>query len=178
MPRVPCPPRHPSLPGVSLFRCSRCHLDRPPAPHGPLRHPPTPGVSLFRCSRCHLDRPPAPHGPLRHPPTPGVSRFRRIGSHLRRVTQVAGPALWQPAPDAPPSRTSPLCLIAKPFPEPSPHHGPVTSWPGLPLRIPSGSVNGAPSRRRSGRGRCDRRGLAGRVGHAHPALRVLQGLPS
>ena len=32
-----------------------------------------------------------------------------------------------PAPDAPPSRTYPLCLIAKPFPEPSPNHGPVTS---------------------------------------------------
>ena len=32
-----------------------------------------------------------------------------------------------PAPGAPPSRTSPLCLIAKPFPEPSPNHGPVTS---------------------------------------------------
>ena len=30
-----------------------------------------------------------------------------------------------PAPGAPPSRTSPLCLIAKPFPEPSPNHGPV-----------------------------------------------------
>ena len=30
-----------------------------------------------------------------------------------------------PAPDAPPIRTSPLCLIAKPFPEPSPTHGPV-----------------------------------------------------
>ena len=83
-----------------------------------------------------------------------------------------------PAPDAPPSRTSPLCFIAKPFPEPSPNHGPVTSWPGLPPRIPSGSVKGAPSRGRSGRGRCDRRGLAVRVGHAHPALRVLQGLPS
>ena len=47
-----------------------------------------------------------------------------------------------PAPEAPPIRTSPLCLIAKPFPEPSPNHGPVTSWPGLPLRIPSGSVKG------------------------------------
>ena len=74
-----------------------------------------------------------------------------------------------PAPDAPPSRTYPLCLIAKPFPEPSPNHGPVTSWPGLPLRIPSGSVKGAPSRQRSGRGRCDRRGLAVRVGHEHTA---------
>ena len=31
----------------------------------------------------------------------------------------------QPVPAAPPSRTSPLCLIAKPFPEPSPNHGPV-----------------------------------------------------
>ena len=31
----------------------------------------------------------------------------------------------RPAPEAPPSRISPLCLIAKPFPEPSPHHGPV-----------------------------------------------------
>ena len=30
-----------------------------------------------------------------------------------------------PAPDAPPSSTSPLCLIAKPFLEPSPNHGPV-----------------------------------------------------
>ena len=30
-----------------------------------------------------------------------------------------------PAPEAPPIRTSPLCLIAKPFPEPSPNHGPV-----------------------------------------------------
>ena len=29
------------------------------------------------------------------------------------------------APGAPLSRTSPLCLIAKPFPEPSPNHGPV-----------------------------------------------------
>ena len=45
-----------------------------------------------------------------------MSRFRRIGSHLRRVIQ---------APGAPPIRTSPLCLIAKPIPEPSPNHGPV-----------------------------------------------------
>ena len=74
-----------------------------------------------------------------------------------------------PAPDAPPSRTSPLCLIAKPFPEPSPHHGPVTSWPGLPLRIPSGSVKDPSARRRSGRGWHDRRGLAGWVGHEHTA---------
>ena len=76
-----------------------------------------------------------------------------------------------PAPGAPPSRTFPLCLIAKSFPEPSPtlaepRPGP---WPGLPLRIPSGSVKGAPSRGRSGRGRCDRRGLAGWVGHEHTA---------
>ena len=72
-----------------------------------------------------------------------------------------------PAPDAPPSRTSPLCLIAKPSPtlaESRP--GP---WPGLPLRIPSGSVKGTPSGQRSGRGRHDRRGLAGWVGHEHTA---------
>ena len=74
-----------------------------------------------------------------------------------------------PAPDAPPSRTFPACLVAKSFPEPSPNHGPVTSWPGLPPRIPSGSVKGAPSRQRSDRGRHDRRGLAGRVGHEHTA---------
>ena len=35
------------------------------------------------------------------------------------------PASDLPAPDAPPSSTSPLCLIAKPFLEPSPNHGPV-----------------------------------------------------
>ena len=75
----------------------------------------------------------------------------------------------RPAPGAPPSRTFLACLIAKPFPEPSPNHGPVTSWPGLPLRIPSGSVKVTPSRQRSGRGRHDRRGLAGRVGHEHSA---------
>ena len=49
--------------------------------------PSLPGVSLFRRFRCHLDRPPAPHGSLRHPSLSGVSRFRRIGSHLRRVTR-------------------------------------------------------------------------------------------
>ncbi len=95
------------------------------------------GMSLFRRFRCYLGRPPALHGPLRHPPLPGVSRFRRIGSHLRRVTQAPRPGAMaagaqeqaascdafvlsrrQPAPGAPPSRTSPLCLIAKPFPEP------------------------------------------------------------
>ena len=98
---LPGPLRHPSPPGVSLFLCFRCHLDRPPASHSPPRHPPLPGVSLFRCFRCYLGRPPAPHGPLRHPSLPGMSLFRRIGSHLRRVTMY--PALWQraPAPDAP-----------------------------------------------------------------------------
>ena len=35
-----------------------------------------------------------------------------------------------PAPEAPPSRTSPLCLIAKPFPEPSPNHGPISGQVG------------------------------------------------
>ena len=119
MPRVPCPLRHSLLPGVSLFRRFRCYLDRPPAQHGSLRHPSLPGVSLFR----------------------------RIGSHLRRVTQAPRPGAMaagaqeqaascdafvlsrrQSAPDAPPSRTSPLCLIAKPFPEPSPNHGPVLGW--------------------------------------------------
>ena len=35
-----------------------------------------------------------------------------------------------PAPDAPPIRTSPLCFIAKPFPEPSPNHGPVSGRAG------------------------------------------------
>ena len=137
--------RHPSPPGVSLFRRFRSYLNSPPAMHDPLRHLPPPGMSLFRCFRCYLDRPHARHGPLRCPPLPGVSRFRRIGSHLRRVTQASRPGTMaagareqaascdafvlsrrQLAPDAPPSRTSPLCLIAKSFPEPSPNHGPVT----------------------------------------------------
>ena len=59
----------------------------PPAPYGPLRHPSLPGVSLFRCFRSYLDRPHALQSLLRLPSLPGVSRFRRIGSHLRRVTR-------------------------------------------------------------------------------------------
>ena len=46
------PPARPSvasaLPGVSLFRCFRCHLDLPPALHGSPRLPSLPGVSHFR----------------------------------------------------------------------------------------------------------------------------------
>ena len=195
---LPGPLRHPPPPGVSLFRHFRCYPDRPPALHGLPWHPSLPGVSLFRRFRCHLDRPPAMPGPLRHPSAPGgcepISPNRLApasrGSGSGPGTMAAGAreqaascdafvlSRRLPAPDAPPIRTSPLCLIAKPFPEPSPNHGPVTSWPGLPRRIPSGSVKGTPSRRRSDRGRRDRRGLAGRVGHAHPALRALQGLPS
>ena len=90
VPRVPCPSRSPSV------RPVRSH-SLPVAPARPSVASALPGVSLFRCFRCYLDRPPASHSSLRHPPTPGVSRFRRIGSHLRRVTQVAGPALWQRA---------------------------------------------------------------------------------
>ena len=45
----------------------------------------------------------------------------------------------------------------KPSAEPSSNHGPVTSWPGLPLRIPLGSVKDTPSGQRYGRGRHDRR---------------------
>ena len=192
VPRKPSPSRSPSVrPARSHSLQVERHLPGPP------RHPPLPGVSLFRCFRCYLDRPPALHGPLRYPSPPGVSRFRRIGSHLRHVTQASWPGTMAagareqaascdafvlsrrlPAPGAPPSRTSPACLVAKPFPEPSPNHGPVTSWPGLPLRIPSGSVKDTPPGQRSGHGRHDRQGLAGRVGHARPALRALQGLPS
>ena len=138
VPRVPCPPRHPSvrparshslpverllpgplrhpsLPGVSLFRRFCCYLDRPPALHGPLRHLSPPGVSLFRCFRCYLNHQPARHGPLRHPSLPGVSLFRHFRCYLgrphalqsllrlpslpgvSRVTQAPGPALWQRA---------------------------------------------------------------------------------
>ncbi len=64
----------------------------PPAPYGPPRHPPLPGVSLFRHFRCYLGRPHALQSLLRLPSLPGVSRFRRIGSHLRRVTQAPGRA--------------------------------------------------------------------------------------
>ena len=35
-----------------------------------------------------------------------------------------------PAPDAPPIRKSPAYLVAKPFPEPSPNHGPVSGRAG------------------------------------------------
>ena len=73
-----------------------------------------------------------------------------------------------PAPDAPPSRTSPAGLIAK-----APSNPRRTTarclWPGLPQRIPSCSVKDPSARRRSGRGRHNRRGLAGRVGHGHTA---------
>ena len=81
---LPGPLRPPSLPGVSLFRCSRCYLDLPPALHGPLRHTPLPGVSLFRCFRCYLNLPPALYGPPRLPSLPGVSLFRRFRCYLDR----------------------------------------------------------------------------------------------
>ena len=103
----------------------------------PLRHPSLPGVSLFRGNRCYLDCRPASQPRLRHQPLPGVSRFRRIGSHLRRVTQASGPALWQRPgtgcllrcfcveQEAARSRGAaqqdiPACLVAKPAPEPRP----------------------------------------------------------
>ena len=88
---LPGPLRHPSLPGVSHFRCFRCYLDLPPALHGPLRHPSLPGVSLFRRFRCYLDRPPAPRGSLRHPPPPGVSLFRRFRCYLDLPPAPHGP---------------------------------------------------------------------------------------
>ena len=200
MPHAPCPPRHPSirpvrshslpverllpgslrhpsLPGVSLFRCFRCYLNPPPAMHGPQRHPPPPGVSLFRRFRCNLDRPPTPHGSLRYPSLPGVSRFRQIGSHLHRVALAPGPALWLPAPDAPPIGTSPAHLIARTCPSSLRNTARPLAEQGLPLRIPSGSVKDTTAGQRSGRGRHDRRGLAGCVGHEHTAQRALQGLP-
>ena len=90
--------RYPSPPGMSLFRRFRCYLDRPHAPHGPLRHPPLPGVSLFRHFRCYLDRPPASHSSLRHPPPPGVSLFRRFRCHL----------------DCQPALQPPLCPVPLP----------------------------------------------------------------
>ena len=144
VPRVPCPPRHPSV------RPARSHsLPVERLLPGPLRHPPPPGVSLFRHFRCYLDRPPVSHGLLRYPSPPGVSRFRRIGSHLRRVTQAPRPGAMaagaqeqaascdafvlsrrQPAPGAPPSRTFPAGLVAKPFPEPRPGD----LWPGRDCR--------------------------------------------
>ena len=134
VPRVPCPSRSPN---VRPVRSHSLPVER--LLPGPLRPPP--GVSRFRHFRCYLDRPHARHGPLRHPSLPGVSRFRRIGSHLRRVTQASRPGTMAagareqaascdafvlsrrlPAPEAPPSRTSPACLVAKP----SPNHGPVS----------------------------------------------------
>ena len=113
VPRVPCPPRHPSVrparshslpverllpgplrhpppPGVSLFQRFRCYLDRPHASHSSLRHSPPPGVSLFRRFRCYLDRPPVSHGSPRHPPLPGVSRFRRFRCYLDRPPALHG----------------------------------------------------------------------------------------
>ena len=77
-----------------------------------------------------------------------------------------------PAPDAPPNRTSPLCLIAKPFPEPSPtlsEPRPGDLLAGTAAENSVGLGQGAPSRQRSDRGRHDRRGLVGWVGHAHTA---------
>ena len=117
---------------MSRFRRFRCYLNCPHAPHGPLRHPLLPGVSRFLRFCCYLDRPPAPHGPLRLPPLPGVSRFRRkrltpasCNSGSWPGTMAAGAreqaascdafvlSRRLPAPDALPSRTSPVCLIAR-----------------------------------------------------------------
>ena len=191
VPRVPCPSRSPSVrPARSHSLPEERHLPRRPfaAPvasrcepfsafpllPGPSTHPAGPSAASVsaRCEPFSLNRrTPSSRDSGSWPGTMAAGAREQAASCDAFVLSRR-----PPAPDAPPSRTSPLCLIAKPSPtlaEPRP--GP---WPGLPLRIPSGSVKGAPSRRRSGRGRCDRRGLAGRVGHAHPALRVLQGLPS
>ena len=63
------------------------------------------------------------------------------------------------APDAPPSRTSPLCLIAKTLRRTiiEPRPGDLLPGRGLSLRIPTGSVKDTPSGQRYGRGRHDRR---------------------
>ena len=95
---LPGPLRHSPLPGVSLFRCFRCYLDRPPALHGLLRYPSPPGVSLFWRFRCYLDRPPALPGPLRHPSLPGVSLFRRFRCHLGRPAAPHGSLRHPPLP--------------------------------------------------------------------------------
>ncbi len=51
MPRAPCPPRHPSVRPA----CSHSLPVERLLP-GPLRHPSLPGVSLFRHFRCYLGR--------------------------------------------------------------------------------------------------------------------------
>ena len=183
VPRVPCPSQRPSV------RPARSH-SLPVAPARPFA-----ASTSARCESFLAF--PLPPGPSTHPAGPsaasasaGCEPFspNRLTPASRDSdsgpdTMAAGArkqaafcdafvlSRRRPAPDAPPSRTSPLCLIAKSFPEPSltlsdPRPGP---WPGLPLLIPSGSVKGAPSRQRSDRGRHDRRGLAGRVGHEHTA---------
>ena len=84
MPRAPCPPRHPSVRPA----CSHSLPVERLLP-GPLRHPSLPGVSLFRHFRCYLDRPPALQSSPRHSPLPGVSHFRHFRCYLGRTSGAA-----------------------------------------------------------------------------------------
>ena len=107
------PPRHPPLPGVSLFRRFRCYLDLPSALHGSLRLPPLPGVRLFRHFRCYLDLPPALHGSPWLPSLPGVSRFRPFYCYLDFPAALHGPPRLPSLPGVSRNRRWPLpgCYI-------------------------------------------------------------------
>ena len=111
------PLRHLSPPGVSRFWLFRSHLTFPPAPRGSLRHLSPPGVSRFRHSRCYLDRPPALRGPLRLTPASRAGSWPGAMAAGAREQAASCDAFVLsrrlPAPDALPSRTSPVCLIAR-----------------------------------------------------------------
>ena len=99
------------MPDVSLFRRFRCYLDRPHAPHGPLRHPSLPGMSLFRRIGSHLrrvtmypalwQRAPAPDAPLKN----GESALRKLGDSELLITVL----VRRPSVEHSPSRGTSRC---------------------------------------------------------------------
>ena len=187
------PLRHPSLPGVSLFRCFGSHLRRVTRAPGPALWQRAHGNRpLLRCfcveqeaarSRCaaqqdisglpHRYNPPRPssnHSPVPGPELP-LACTVTISTRLRPVRGTSANA-WNTA-----VRTRGVFTHRDDFQKSAcVEKGLVRTgtsfWaagPGLPSRIPSGSVRDPSARQRSGWGKHDRRGLAGRVGHEHSA---------
>ena len=116
-PLLPRPPTCPARPSVT-DATSRCEpLPAFPLSPGPPTCPawPSPASAASRCE-------PFPTNRLTPSSRDSGIPARHYGSGRREQAASCDAFVLsrrQLAPDAPPSRTSPLCLIAKPFPEPA-----------------------------------------------------------
>ena len=142
VPRVPCPPRSPSV------RPARSHSlpvapARPSAASVASRCEPISGNPLSPVRASCLATASAPSAFARYEPfsanrltpAPCDSGFWPGTMAAGAREQAASCDAFvlsrrPPAPGAPSNRTSTACLVAKPFPEPSPNHGPVSGRAG------------------------------------------------